>query len=391
MINVWIKELEPIETRYTCQWIYSIPNGILNNLNKRGIKATIAKNLEPVSNVDVAVRRLEVKEVSASKTTEGAFLNFVGTNIYKSSQLATLARAFEKGLVQDGDVFVVPDAWDPTILQLRYMIELLDYKKCRIHSIWHAGSYDPHDFLGRKIEDKRWSLNAERAFFFASDKNYAATNFHINMIKENVFGGRVDIDFNSRMVRSGQPHEFLVETLKHVKYTRKENFFLFPHRIAPEKQPEIFRDLSKFFPDYKFIFCQEKNLKKDEYHKLLAKSKFVFSANLQETLGISAMEAVLVDTVPILPKRLSYEEMYLEDFFYPSEYTESFESYLRHRDKLVDHIRSIIEKVDKGEYREALAKQKEILLRYYLNAEIMYENICNDVERNLNGEGLFEN
>ena len=25
-----------------------------------------------------------------------------------------------------------------------------------IHALWHAGSYDPQDFLGRKIGDKPW-------------------------------------------------------------------------------------------------------------------------------------------------------------------------------------------------------------------------------------------
>src|SRR5690606_34818168 len=131
---------------------------------------------------------------------------------------------------------------------------------------------------------------------------------------------------------SGQPHNVLIEQLRAFKGASKKKQVLFPHRVAPEKQPEIFRDLAKHMPDVEFIICQEKNLSKQEYHTLLSESMIVFSANLQETLGISAMEAVLVGTFPLVPNRLSYAEMYSDDFMYPSHWTESFESYEKHRD-----------------------------------------------------------
>ena len=42
----------------------------------------------------------------------------------------------------------------------------------------------------------------------------------------------------------------------------------------------------------------------------------MFSANLQETLGISWYEGVLVDTIPMVPDRLSYSEMAIHEFKY---------------------------------------------------------------------------
>ena len=50
---------------------------------------------------------------------------------------------------------------------------------------------------------------------------------------------------------------------------------------------------------------------------MLGEAKMVFSANLQETLGISWYEGLLVDTIPMVPDRLSYKEMATEDFKYP--------------------------------------------------------------------------
>jgi len=113
---------------------------------------------------------------------------------------------------------------------------------------------------------------------------------------------------------------------------------LFPHRIAPEKQVEIFRDLAIQLPQYEFVVCQDTQLDKHEYHKLLGRAKIVFSANLQETLGISCYEGALVDAIPVVPDRLSYKEMYYDTFKYPSEWTLDWDSYLVHKQELCHHI-----------------------------------------------------
>jgi hypothetical protein len=67
---------------------------------------------------------------------------------------------------------------------------------------------------------------------------------------------------------------------------------------------------------------------------LLGEAKMVFSANLQETLGISCYEGAVVDAIPLVPDRLSYSEMYYDTFKYPSVWTESFEAYQEHRPNL---------------------------------------------------------
>ena len=64
----------------------------------------------------------------------------------------------------------------------------------------------------------------------------------------------------------------------------------------------------------------------------------MFSANLQETLGISWYEGALVGALPMVPDRLSYREMAVNDFLYPSEWTESMDSYNKHKKQVVDRI-----------------------------------------------------
>lgn len=328
-MSVYIIELESVPTRYTCQWAKEIPQ----QLSDRGVKWVRVSGPDDIPDA----------------VTEGAFLNFGGTNVWKSKQMENIARMFTDGLIKDGDYFLYTDAWNPTVIQLRYMAELLGIK-IRIGGLWHAGSYDPQDFLGRLIGDTPWVRSAEHSMFSCYDDNFFATQFHIDLFANGIFdwdggnGWNVETpqEANSTIQRVGWPMDYLENMLAPFQQ-EKENIVLFPHRIAPEKQVEIFKDLGKYFPDYEFIVCQEQTLTKDEYHTLLGKSKMVFSANLQETLGISCYEGALVGALPIVPDRLSYEEMYCDPFKYPSEWTESYEMYEKHKLALIAHMERMLE------------------------------------------------
>jgi hypothetical protein len=168
-----------------------------------------------------------------------------------------------------------------------------------------------------------------------------------------------------------------MEYLEHMMYghknTNKRDLILFPHRIAPEKQLDIFKDLAKHLPQYEFVVCQEKSLSKQEYHTLLGEAKMVFSANLQETLGISWYEGAAAGAIPLVPDRLSYSEMALHTFKYPSVWTESFESYEAHRQQLCQTIQA---HMDSYESRmQELEAQVEILQQNFFSGKILYETI----------------
>ena len=317
-MKVYLVELEPVETRYTAQWKEHLPKQMIN------------------AGLDVEV--ITGPADAPQDTTPGAFLNFSGTNYWKSEQLKTISQMFADGTVQDGDYFLYTDAWNPTVLQLKYMSELLGVD-IKIGGMWHAGSYDPADFLGRLIGDAPWCRLAEESMYNVFDHNFFATQFHIDMFLESF----PNVD-QSKIYRVGWPMEYMEPLLREYDIpANKMDIVLFPHRVAPEKQVDIFKDLGKEFTDVEFIVAQEQDLTKDEYHTMLSRSKIVFSANQQETLGISCFEGAVVGATPMVPDRLSYIEMYDEVFKYPSEWTENFESYLQHKDKLVAHIQSVLD------------------------------------------------
>ncbi len=345
MARVFLVDLEAVETRYTGEWKTHFPA----LLKKRG------------HNVQVIDGPTDIP----SATTPGAFLNFGGTNIYKSRQVEQMGRLFCNGAVHSGDHFIFADAWHPGIINLKYMSELLNIP-VKIHALWHAGSYDPQDFLGRLIGDAPWVRHAEKSFFHAIDHNYFATEFHVEMFLKNLFNNNPETILpDAKMVRTGWPMEYMADTLSMYSEMEKKDIILFPHRIAPEKQIDIFNDLKEQLPQYEFVVCQERQLTKNEYHNMLGESKLVFSANLQETLGISWYEGAITKTIPMVPDRLSYSEMALDDFKYPSEWTESFDAYKSHRTEVIDRIVNYMENYDK--FLPRLNKQVDMLTEKYFS------------------------
>ena len=314
MSRIFLVDLEAVDTRYTGQWKSHVPKLLKRNGH----------------DVQVICGPTDIP----SATTPGAFLNFGGTNIYKAAQVEQMGRLFCDGSVHPGDHFIFTDAWHPGIINLKYMSELLGIP-VTTHGLWHAGSYDPQDFLGRLVGDKPWVRHAEKSFFHAFDHNYFATDFHIGMFASNLLEIKEDnnndvishFESTGKIVRTGWPMEYMIDTLDMYKNMPKRDLILFPHRIAPEKQVEIFRDLKHQLPQYEFVVCQEQQLTKNEYHNLLGEAKMVFSANLQETLGISWYEGAIVDAIPMVPDRLSYSEMSMDIFKYPSKWTENWNSY----------------------------------------------------------------
>ena len=335
--TIWIFSIEPIETRYTAQWHNHIPN----LLNKRlGDKFNIVQ-------IDGVQKN--------TKPTPGAFLNFSDTNYWKSSQLCNWLDRYNYGEVTPDDQFLFTDGWNPSIIQLRYMNDLLS-NNWKFHGLWHAGSWDSHDFLGRIIGDEPWVRYSELAMYNSFDHNYFATNFHIDIFAQTFAKGWGNTESwvnmqlgKSKIIKTGWPMEYMPATLSSYRNLPKRDLILFPHRIAPEKQVEIFRDLAKSLPQYEFIVCQDTTLSKHEYHTLLGESKMVFSASKQETLGISVCsEGPLLKSMPLSPDRLSYSELFSKnkEFLYPESWTLDYESYIKNKSELIQKISHMMGKYD---------------------------------------------
>lgn len=349
--TIYIIPIEPIDQRYTKQWYDNIPVILRDTIAQRQL------------DYDVVV--IDGEDFAPEQRTAGAFLDFGATNVYKASQAVTVSKMFSNGQVKAGDKFLITDAWNFIITPIKYMSDLLDIP-VEIHSIWHAGAYDPSDILGYKMS-KPWPWLQEQSWYMSSDFNYYATNSHRSMFLKNL---DIPEKYQDRAVRSGQPHELIVEPLVARQSTPKQRRVMWPHRYNADKQPEIAEDLTA---KYDLVITQKQKLDKQQYYDVMATSQAIFSCALHENLGISVMEAVLTGAIPIVPDRCSYAEMYLPEFKYPSEWTSSYDNYLTYKQNLLDFIDEKLDNYDK--YQDLIQQQQQILIRDYLNSSIMINRI----------------
>ena len=121
---IYIVDIEAVDTRYTKQW-----------------KEFLPKQLSRYTNDEVTV--ISGGETPQA-TTPGAFLNFGGTNVYKSKQLEQIGEMFCNGKIKDGDYFPYTDAWNHCYPNLNIWLNCR--VKIKVGGLWHARSYDPWTF-----------------------------------------------------------------------------------------------------------------------------------------------------------------------------------------------------------------------------------------------------
>jgi glycosyltransferase involved in cell wall biosynthesis len=321
-MTVFLVDLESIPTRYTCEWKTHVPKLLRDN------------------GFDVHV--VEGEQFIPEATTPGAFLNFGGTNMYKAKQVYHLSYLFTKGHIKAGDHIVFTDAWHPGIINVKYMSELLNIPVVT-HGLWHAGSYDPNDFLGRLVGDKPWIRHAEQSFIASFDHNWLATAAHFDLMRKTY-----DIFLNPTFDRTGWPMEYTQDMIAPKLWAKKENIIVFPHRIAPEKRLDLFQELAARpeLKHYQFCVAMDMNLTKTEYHELLQRAKFAVSFADQETLGISMYESACAGACPIVPNRLSYTEMYDPMFKRADSVDEAVQSILKYeQQELSEPIAQLVNKL----------------------------------------------
>jgi len=298
---IWYLPIEPLQERYTAQmWRW-----VTNALHDAGLP----------------YRVIPGRDVGGIRW--GQFLDVRGTIAYKASQIEQIAEVF--GQVQSGDKFLVGDLWFPGLEAIPYMAELLG-KSIEIYGWHYAGVADPHDFV-RPL--KSWAQHHELGWLKKATV-FVGSEFHARLLRG--FFGHLNIlpiglawDRRDVLATLEGPVKPLGERAKRV---------IFPHRGAPEKNPEAFYRLAHALP-YEFVITSSREgspaslgyetgerwevltgLSKGEYYRLLADSRVMFSAAYQETFGYTVQEALTFGTIPVCPNRCSYPEVLSREYLY---------------------------------------------------------------------------
>lgn len=295
--------LELIEERYSQQWYNWFCQFFHENLTNINIKIIL-----PESGCD-------------NKIITGEFLDVVGTNRFKAEQLQELCKLIQQGELDNDTTLLFMDAWFPGLEMLAYIRDGLNLK-FKLVGMLHAGTWDDHDFLYQKGM-RYWAKYIERGWLELLDGICVATHFHKMLILKNTPFTNVNYnDLFSKIHVTGFPiYPTFVSPCTYPK-----TYITFPHRLAPEKQPEKFEQLTEkviadgsFHNQYHMCVTKKEFDTKEMYYYALNKSIIAVSFALQETLGIAMIESVLCGAIPIVPNRLSYAELYPGEFKYDAE------------------------------------------------------------------------
>jgi len=287
--KVWLLPIEPFEERYTEQWYRWWPEA----LRARGF----------------AVEVVDGRALTQTIET-GQFLDAFSTHAYKASQTEACARLLRDGAVSDDDVFLLLDAWTPTITALAYM---RDVAQCHfgIVGVLHAGTWDPADLLAQR-DLTRWAQDVERGWLRALDAACVATHFHYDLIARHLG----DALATEKVRVTGLPllPEFVTQHPA-CAWEARERLVLFPHRLAPEKRPSAFNRIREAYErqygnDATWVRTKDVATSKHAYYELLGSARVAVSTARQETWGIAMQEAAALGCYPVVPRALSYSEVF---------------------------------------------------------------------------------
>lgn len=321
--------IEPMELRYSSQWI----KWFEQEFNRLGYPSLTIMPDRALTN----------------KIRTGEFLDVLGTNHFKAQQLAIICELIDGGDIEENDVLFFHDLWFPGLEMLQYIRDG-GGPQFKITGCMHAGTWDQFDFLSRQGMEY-WAKRIENAWFSFVDKVFVATDFHKSLILSSRI---LDAD---KIKVTGFP--IYPDSIQESEI--KLNRIVFPHRLAPEKQPDCFDMLRDWSNDhgslagYDFFKTMENWYDKQEYYRQLANSNIAISFALQETWGIAMQEAALSGAIPVVPDRLSYSELYLNCFKYPSGTTKQED---------VENARELISKINKNPryFKGELGLQQQIIL-----------------------------
>jgi len=297
----------------------------------------------------------ENQKESVIKT--GEFLDTYGTIDYKSTQMALVARAFQRNMVKNGDIFYVPDIFYPSLEAIRYMAELSGIG-VRIAAFNHAGRADENDFV-QHLDS--WSDMQEQVWHSICDLVFVGSDYHRKRVEEKFHPLRINV------CGAVWSKKWMDDFCKGIE-RKKQHYIIWPHRPCREKQFDMFLRIAKANPRLHFVITSSGSnrlqnielpvnveyrygLTKREYYEVFAHAEGYLSTALQETFGYTLQEAIYFGCKVVVPDYACYREyadrhsiMPFEDMCKENYLTEAFEfDRLTLSEQMPDNASAIVE------------------------------------------------
>ncbi len=329
-MTLWYFPLEPLDERYTECW-------------SRWFPETFQQYNIDFVNVP--------GDTLTDKIEEGEFLDCFGRPYFALSQIQKFIKLWRNGDVKSGDKLFFTDLWHHGFEVIPYIRDLAD-RKIEIYGIFHAGSYDPHDFLAQKTTGA-WASQFERMVCRSITKIFVGSEWSKQLLTRGEIMPKI---MEEKVIVTGLPlkSSSITDNIFYMKKSENPKYVVFPHRLAPEKgldrmikimtevfdksddialmitsgrpfplhcrDPALDKELHSFLDEFiKFgKICLKTGLSKVQYYRNLVQCKVVLSTAYQETFGYGVLESMLCGCTPVVPGNLSYTDFLDDRFFYNS-------------------------------------------------------------------------
>ena len=272
--------------------------------------------------------------------------NLLGEIQYKTTQFEGIYEEIVTGGVSPGDIFIFGDAWNPTTISLQY-IKYVNSLDIKMIGFWRDGTFDPNSKVNRGMlgKPKRWAKTFERSLFTTYDYNC-----FISDRQRERFVKRYNLkpDYAEVLV-TGLPYENMRAVRASYPDVEKEDIIVLPHDAVDQDQRDIFKALRNHLKDFTFVDCTEMDLTSDEYYSILNRAKGMLAINMSETDPTNIYEGLLFGCVPIIPDALIYNEMFSDQYKYPTYYTQPpFLNFVRGREFMHDRVAQVVHNYDEA-------------------------------------------
>lgn len=299
-MTIWFLPLPPSEERYTAQmWRWVV---------------------EAANDLDVDMKVVAPPDNGPKPIKRGQWLDTLDVTHWRLAQLGMMTDAFVNAEFKHGDAVLLGDVWMPGIELLRFHGDMAGVRPTIAG--WHyAGTFDKDDLLARTLAP--WARKWERRVLNTIvDLTCVGSAYHKRFLVESGVHA-------NRLYKLGLVWNWVeVQQACRVGSSERQKIVVFPHRLAPEKDPEAFRRaalrLRGEFPDWRFVIstnseqaidvdhwrpCEVvRHATKDAYYRFLGTCRVWFSAAHQETFGYALHEAFAAGLCVVAPRRACYPD-----------------------------------------------------------------------------------
>ena len=237
----------------------------------------------------------------------------------KSTHISAIVDLVDADKIESGDVFLFTDAWDYSVVPLKYISKLNDLD-IKIIGVWgdsifadNIQQWAKKVYRGSRVEHD-WAKHFEKALLQTYDYS-CFTNSSVQ--KQMNFRYRNLMRYQTWSY-TGLPFEYIWRRGREVEVGRKENMILFPWPLT-EAEETVFDIMQSEFREWQFYKLRPREITRKRYLELLSRAKIVFVAAKDQANQTNLFEILCYKCHPLILSTSKLKTIFGERYRFPKE------------------------------------------------------------------------